>query len=315
LKKLLVLDSHALIHRSFYAVKSNLTLKNGTPINAVFGFARVLLQIIEKMDPDYFVVVKDLPGKTFRHEKFKEYKATRTKAPQELYDQIPVIYELLSAFHLPVLGKVGFEADDIAGTISRYSKIPDDVETFLITGDFDYLQLVNDKTTVIHFKKGFSEVREYDVEGVKKYYDLDISQVLDYKAIVGDSSDNLPGVRGVGPKGAAKLLQKFRTLDGIYEHIEEVQGKQKDLLIEYKDSAYLTRELSKIQCDVDVDFDFEDFKFDLGESLLDIQSIFNEFQFSVLQKKLDYLLRKNANVFGKVFEEKEVSNVSQGSLF
>jgi DNA polymerase-1 len=313
LKKLVVLDSHALIHRSFYAVRE-LNLKDGTPINAVYGFAKVLLQIIEKLDPDYFAVVKDMPGKTFRHEKFAEYKGTRSKAPDELYAQIPLVYELVESFGIPVLGKESFEADDIAGTIAKSKDIPDDIHRYLITGDFDYLQLVDDKTTVIHFKKGFTETKEFSKEKVREYYALDINQILDYKAIVGDSSDNLPGVRGVGPKGATKLLHKYNSLDAIYNHLDEITGKVHELLETYKESAYLTKDLARIKCDVDIELNIDDMKFELAENILDIESTFHRFEFNFLLSKLSRMAKKFVNNgVEELFEEK--TGPSQDSLF
>ena len=315
MKKLLILDSHALIHRSFYAVRE-LSLRDGTPINAVYGFARVLLQIIEKMNPDYFAVVKDMPGKTFRHKQFDGYKATRQKAPQELYDQIPLVYELVSGFHIPVIGLEGFEADDLAGTISKSKNIPNNIHRYLITGDFDYLQLVDDLTTVIHFKKGFTETKTYDQQGVRTYYGLTIDQVLDYKALVGDSSDNLPGVRGVGPKTAQKLISEYKSLDKIYENLDSVSGRAQDLLRENKENAYMTKSLSKIKCDIDIEIDISHMKFDLNESLNDIEKTFQKFEFNLLSAKLDRMMNKNqiTNI-QNIFKEDKKNNPSQGSLF
>jgi len=310
-KRLVVLDSHALIHRSFYGVR-DLTLKNGTPINAVYGFARVLMKIIEKMKPDYFVVAKDMPGKTFRHEEFKEYKATRTKAPQELYDQIPLVYKLVESFHIPIIGIEGFEADDIAGTLSKDKRITNDIKKYLITGDFDYLQLISPSTTIVHFKKGFTETKEYNFSNIEDYLGLRLDQVLDYKGLVGDPSDNLPGVRGVGEKTAKKLLTQFETIDGIYENIEQVKGKVKEYLESYKNEAYLSKKLSKIKCDIDLDFKLDDFKFNIKDAVLDIENIFNEFEFEMLKYQLNRLVSGNSNEIPK--EEKK-NSVKQESLF
>lgn len=250
-EKLVVLDTHALIHRAFYAVK-DLKTRNGVHTNALMGFFRVLIKILETIKPDYFISVIDMPGKTFRHIDFPAYKATRTKAPEELYSQIPLIYELLSTVEIPILGVEGFEADDLAGSISKNKDLDKDIDVILITGDFDYLQLIDAKTKVIHFKKGFSEYLEYNLENTKSIMRITPNQIIDYKSLVGDSSDNLPGVKGIGKVTAIKLINNYDNLDNIYANIDNIEGKVKDYLVIGKDSAYLTKHLSTIKTDIDI---------------------------------------------------------------
>lgn len=315
-KKLIILDSHALIHRAFHGIRE-LNLKDGTPINAVYGFTRILLTMIERENPDYFVVVKDMPGKTFRHERFVEYKATRTKAPDALYSQIPLVYELVSAFNIPILGVPGFEADDIAGTVSKSRKIPDDVKRLLVTGDFDYLQLVDEKTTLVKFVKGFTEVDSFTPERIQAVYGLTPEQIIDLKALKGDSSDNIPGVRGIGEKTALKLLAEFKTLENLYHNLDKVTSASvKELLIKYREDAFLSHELSRINTLVDIDFNLEECKFSLEENVLDISQMFRKFEFFTLENRLEKIIqRKTSKQFMNQSLNDKVKETQQTSLF
>jgi DNA polymerase I len=253
-EKLIIIDGNALIHRSFHALPQTLTTKDGTVVNAVYGFASVLLKALRDFQPDYVALTFDRKEPTFRHKEYKEYKATRTKAPQELYDQIPIIKKLVQAFDIPIYEKAGFEADDLIGTISR--KIDGDTEKIIVTGDMDTLQLINDTTKVYTMSRGIADSILYDETKVRERYGLTVDQLIDYKALRGDPSDNIPGVRGIGDKTAVHLLQNFKNLDGVYKNInsEKIKERIKGLLIDYREDAYLSKKLGTIVTDVDLDF-------------------------------------------------------------
>jgi len=265
-KRLIVIDGNALVHRAYHALPP-LTTKKGELVNAIYGFLLVFLKAIREFQPDFVVATFDLPAPTFRHQKFKEYKATRPKAPDELYKQIPEIKEILRAFNVPIFEKEGFEADDLIGTIARLApkkQIIPEIETIILSGDLDTLQLVNHYTKVYTLRKGMKDTILYDEEAVKERYNLQPSQLIDFKALKGDPSDNIPGVPGVGEKTAIKLLQEFENLENLYKGLKEKSEKAKKLkshlrkvLLEYEDQAFFSKMLAKIKRDVEIDFDFK----------------------------------------------------------
>jgi len=266
-KKLVIIDANAVIHRAFHALPP-LKTKKGELVNAIYGFLLVFFKMINDFKPDYIAAAFDFPAPTFRHKKYKLYKATREKAPQELYDQIPKIKDILKVFKVKVLEKQGFEADDLLGTIAKLAvrkQIYPAVETIILTGDMDALQLVDKNTKVYALKKGVKDAVLYGEEEVKeKYGGLIPSQIVDYKALRGDPSDNIPGVSGVGPKTAIDLIKKFGSLENIYEEIRENTRKIQELkptLIEKlqncRDQAFVSKMLVQINKNVPVDFDFE----------------------------------------------------------
>ena len=213
-KTFLILDGNALLHRAWHAIPP-LTTADGRVVNAVYGFTIVVEKMLSQFKPDYMAVAWDLPGGTFRHAEFAEYKAQREKKAPELYAQIPMIQEVLSAFNIPSLSVPGFEGDDILGTIAdRNQKLG--LKTLIVTGDLDALQLVDGVTHVVFFIKGLSQTTTYDIAAVENRYQLKPTQLIDYKTLIGDNSDNLPGVAGIGEKSALELLQKCGTVDGIF---------------------------------------------------------------------------------------------------
>ncbi len=285
-KKLILIDSNALIHRAFHALPP-LTTKDGKPSGAVYGVALTLLSVFEKFKPDYVVAAFDLRGKTFRHDRFKEYKAKRVKAPDELYEQIPVTRDLMKAFGIPVFEKQGFEADDIIGTISKDKKLDGEIERIIVTGDMDTLQLVDDDTKVFTLRRGIKDTFVYDEKQVRNRFSLGPDQIVDYKALRGDPSDNIPGVAGVGEKTATELLIKFKTLDGVYENVNYIspEGVQKKLKKGKKD-AYLSQELAEIQTDVSVDLNLEKALADEVEGSESLVKFFEEMGFRSLVRRI-----------------------------
>lgn len=256
-KKLILIDGNAIIHRAYHALPP-FTTKKGELVNAVYGFASTLLSVIAEFSPDYVVASFDLAGKTFRHEKFEEYKATRVKGDDELYAQIPRVKEVVKAFNIPIYEMAGYEADDVIGTIAtQIKKFDEKIETIIVTGDMDTLQLVNDSTSVYTMRRGLSDSLMYDDAKVFSRYGLNPDQIIDYKALRGDPSDNIPGVKGIGEKTAVTLLQKYQTLDGVYENIEEIKGAVKDKLVRDKAQAYLSKDLATIALDAPVTLELE----------------------------------------------------------
>jgi DNA polymerase-1 len=256
-KTLILIDSNALVHRAFHALPP-LSKKDGTLTNAVYGYALTLLSVLDKFKPDYIMATFDLKGPTFRHEQYEEYKATRKKAPDELYEQIPMVKELLKAFNIPIYEKQGFEADDIIGTLAKDQTINGGLQKIIVTGDLDTLQLVDEHTKVFTLRKGLNDTVIYDVEQVRARYGLEPSQMIEYKALRGDQSDNIPGVKGIGEKTAVELLLKYHTVDGVYENIEYIASKAvRKKLEEGKEKAYLSRQLATIDTKVPLDFSLE----------------------------------------------------------
>lgn len=265
-EKLMIIDGNALVHRSFHALPPNMTTKDGTIVNAVYGFASFLLKAMRDLRPKYVVLTLDKKGPTFRHEKFKEYKAKRVKAPDELYAQIPLVKKLAEDFNIPVFEKDGFEADDLIGTIvEKVKKENLPVKNVIVTGDKDTLQLVDEDTEVYSMSRGFADSILYNPDMVKEKIGVRPDQVVDYKALRGDPSDNIPGVPGIGDKTALELLRDFDSLDNLYKTLadnpralaEKIKPRTMDLLKTHKDSAYLSRELAEIKRDAPIDFDLE----------------------------------------------------------
>jgi len=221
MKKLILIDANALVHRAFHALPP-LTAPDGLMVNAVYGFTSVLIKAIKDMKPDYIAAAFDLAGPTFRHEEYGEYKAHRQKAPDELYSQIPIIKDVLRAFGVEIFEQQGFEADDLIGSVAEEAKKIKDLQTVILTGDLDTLQLIDDeKVLVLTLRKGVTDTVLYDEKAVKERYGLEPYQVVDFKGLKGDPSDNIPGVPGIGDKTATALLQEYETIENLYKNLDE----------------------------------------------------------------------------------------------
>lgn len=257
----LILDGNALLHRAWHAIPP-LTTEDGRVVNAVYGFAMVIEKMRSELKPDYMAVAWDLPGGTFRHEMYEAYKATREKKAQELYDQIPMIQELLKPYGIPSLSVEGFEGDDILGTVSAMNE-KKGVKTLVVTGDLDSLQLVTEQTEVVFFVKGLSQTKRYTVDAVKERYGLGPEQLIDYKTLVGDTSDNLPGIEGIGEKSAVALLQKYGSVEKIFAALKkgELEAKFAKKFEGQEKTAEQMKKLVTIVRDVKLkDFEINDAK-------------------------------------------------------
>ncbi|MBI4087676.1 MAG: hypothetical protein HY434_02490 [Candidatus Liptonbacteria bacterium] len=221
MKTLFLVDANSIIHRSFHALPP-LTSPDGKPVQAIYGLASILLKLRREEKPDYAAALFDRPEPTFRKEKFEEYKAQRPPAPSELISQIIEAHRLFEAFGIKTFEKPGFEADDLIATLAEKFKRDDDIRVVILTGDMDTLQLVDGERVVVRaFKKGITDTVTYDDNAVRERYGLNPSQIIDYKALVGDPSDNIKGVPGIGPKTAAEILKKFGSVEEAYEKLKE----------------------------------------------------------------------------------------------
>lgn len=256
MEKFLIVDGNSLANRAYYAMPYLSNIK-AEPSGAVFGFANILIKLIVEQKPDYIAVAFDHARKTFRNEIYEAYKGTRKETPPDLIKQFPVIKNMLKLMNIKVLEYEGIEADDIIGTLSTSS----DKENILLSGDRDLLQLVNQNTVVWLTKKGVTEIDVMDEKAIKNKYGFSPKGIIDLKALMGDSSDNIPGVSGVGEKTALSLLDKYSTLDGVYQHIDEITGKLKDKLINDKDNAYLSKTLATIKTDCDIHINFDEYTY------------------------------------------------------
>ena len=282
-QKLVLIDGHALAYRAFYALPDDMATSKGELINAVFGFTSMLLSVLSDEEPSHIAVAFD-KGPTFRHEEYEEYKAHRAKMPDEMRTQMERVRQVVQALDIPIYEQEGFEADDVLGTIARQAK-EKGVDTLIVTGDQDLLQLVDDHTRVLTSRWRFSDTVIYDEEGVREKYGIEPEQLADYKGLIGDKSDNIPGVYGVGEKTATKLLNKYGDLEHIYENLEEVSTRFRNRLEESKEEAFLSRRLATIVRDAPVELALESCRlhtFDREE----VEELFRELEFRTLFKRL-----------------------------
>jgi len=289
-KTLYLIDGHALAYRAYFALiatGSRFHDMDGEPTAAIFGFVNILMSLLERERPDYLAVAFDT-GKTFRNEMYPEYKATREKMPEDLRPQIERIREIVDAFNFPRLEKEGFEADDVLGTVA-WSAAEKGLGAKIITGDRDLLQLVKERVIVNLAGGKFSDARDYYPEDVLEKFGVRPDQIVDYKALIGDPSDNIPGIKGIGPKTAAALLSKYPTLDAVYSNLSEITGRQHSLLSENKEDAYLSYDLALIRTDLSIPFDLDQARTD-NINLEKVVQLFRHMQFRTLTTRLQNLL-------------------------
>ena len=307
MKKLVIIDGKSVFYRGYYAM-GNLSLEDGTPTGGVYGFASLAFEVIRKLKPDYVVVAWDKKGTSTakRSAIYPEYKAGRKKAPDDFYEQIPLLKDFLKTLGWPLFETDGYEADDILGTLAvQANKLG--IEANLITSDLDMLQLIDENTKVFAMKRGFSDIEEFDLEYFENKYGLKQSQFLDLKALQGDSSDNIPGVPGIGPKTATQLLQEFFTLEGIYENLENIKPAWRKKLEAGKDSAFMSKKIAEIFLDAPVELNFED---------ADIRN-FNYEEVLKMLRKLEFnsLVRKIPKEMKTGSEDSKTKNENQIGLF
>lgn len=296
MSKLVLIDGHSILNRAFYGVP-DLTNAAGLHTNAIYGFLNILFKILDEESPDYLTVAFDVKAPTFRHEMFKEYKGTRKPMPEELREQVPVMKEVLQAMGIRIIEQAGYEADDLLGTIAKRAEA-EGIDVSLVSGDRDLLQIATDRIRIRipKTKGGRTEIENYYAADVEAKYQVNPVQFIDLKALMGDTADNIPGVPKVGEKTATDLMVQFGSLDGIYEHIDEVTKKSvKESLIQNKDLAYLSRELATIKLDSPLTYTLEEAR---------VGNFFNEDSY-VLFKKLEF--KNLLNKFEKGVSNEEIS--------
>ena len=280
--RFVLIDAFALIFRAYYALPATLT-KDGHPIQAAYGFTSALLSAIKTLEPEYLAVGMDLPKPTNRHKEYVEYKAHRAPMPEDLSAQMPYVKDILKTMNIPTYAVEGYEGEDVIATIvakikanqlsaisyPQIGNIPNsgkrkaesgkaNLEFIIVTGDLDLLQLVDEQTKVYSMARGINQAAMYDENKVVERYGLTPQEFVDFKALKGDASDNIPGVKGIGEKTACGLIQEYKSLENIYKNIEKISGKIQTLLIDQKEQAFLSQKLSKIQNNVPLEFRLDD---------------------------------------------------------
>ncbi len=294
--RIVLLDSHAILHRAYHAIP-DFSKANGEPTGALYGLVLMLLKINDTLKPDYIIATRDLPGKTVRHESFEAYKATRAEVDEALIKQLIQAPEIFKAFGIPVYEKPGYEADDMLGTIAHETSKRKDLETIIATGDSDTLQLVGPRTRVFMLRTGISDTVLYDEEEVVKKYGFGPEHVVDYKGIVGDTSDNIPGIRGVGAGSASKLIIKYGNLSEIYKAlakkgIEEVaketgvRRQYMDLVANHEKEALFSKELATIHCNLPIGFELPKEHYRMSDHAAGIGAVLEEFEFHSIRQRL-----------------------------
>jgi len=282
--KLVLIDGHALVYRAYFALPSDMATSRGELTNAVFGFASMLINVLRDEKPAYLAVAFDV-GRTFRHEDYEEYKANRAHMPDDLSMQLARIEELLEAFNIPTYRMEGYEADDVLAALARQAK-EQDLEVMIVTGDTDTFQLVDPHVRVMTPRRSFGDTIIYDEERIRERYGLEPGQLIDYKALVGDTSDNVPGVRGVGDKTATRLLQEYGSLEAIYEHLDEISSARfRNALEQGRDLAFMSKHLVTIIEDVPVELELEECRFEELDRER-IAELFRELEFRTLLDRL-----------------------------
>jgi len=320
MSKLVLIDGNAIMHRAYHALPP-LTTKKGEPINAVYGFVSVLLRIIKDLKPTHIAVCFDRPEKTFRKEKYIHYQAQRPEMDEFLSTQITKMHEVLDAFSIPVYEKAGFEADDVIGTLARQTqntksgfKID---EIIIVTGDRDIFQLIDKRIKVYVPVKGLKEGKFYDIDEVRHEFDFNPIQIIDYKALVGDASDNYPGVSGIGPKTARDLIVKYKTVENLFTHLNDLPEGVKNKLKNKKKDALFFKNLATIVTDVPVDIDVKKMgDWDIGSE--DAVRLFMSYGFKtlltrILHNSMEAVSDDGAQI--KKSEDEKNKESEQSSLF
>ncbi|MBA7500335.1 DNA polymerase I [subsurface metagenome] len=283
-KKFILVDGQGLLYRAFYALPQ-LTTTYGQVVNAVYGFTMILIRLLEEEKPEYMVITFDTPVPTFRHKEFKEYKAHRKKMPDELISQIPLIREIINNYNIATCSKEGYEADDVIGTIAKEAE-KRNCNTIIVTGDKDVFQLISSNTKIMTTIKGVTEVKIYDEEGIKKKYGVDPEKIVDILALKGDSSDNIPGVPGIGEKTAAALIKEFGSVENIFSNTDKISRKSLgEQIKKYEGQIKMSKMLATIVREVPIKYDFDSFKVK-QPNYEELWKIFKKLEFKNLLKKI-----------------------------
>lgn len=322
MERLLILDSNSLLNRAFYAIPP-LTNSEGIHTNAVYGFTNMLFKMKEEIKPDYIVAAFDRKAPTFRHKEYEDYKAGRKKMPPELGEQFPLVKEVLNLLAVNIYEIDGFEADDIIGTLAQFAE-KNGIEVFIVTGDRDALQLASDNIKVVITKKGVTETAVYNKEAFIEEFGVTPTQYIDVKGLMGDKSDNIPGVPGVGEKTAFKLISTYGSMEGVLSHIDEISGKKlKENLETYSEQAIFSKKLATITTEVPIEFDLEDIKSQENYNKEELKKLFFKLGMKSLLAKLpgddlegeEEVAKIEINEVTTIEGFKEVLSVKEGIAF
>ncbi len=314
MKRLAIIDGKSVFYRGYYAMP-NLSTADGTPTGGVYGFAVLSLELIKKLNPDYICVAWDKPKTNIRRRLaiYPEYKAGRKPAPADFYAQIPVLHELLDAFGWPLYEFDDYEADDIMATLDAQAEKHGDIETYLITSDLDALQILDQNTYLYALKKGLTNIDKFDIAEFERRYGIRIDQFLDLKSLKGDSSDNIPGVPGVGEKTAVQLLQQFDTLDGVYKNLDQLKESTRKKLELGKESAYMSKKLAQLFTDAPVKLDLS--AMDVNKFNVDkLRLLLEKLEFRSLLNNLPQYIKGDLDKTATQDELKPVREVDQNSI-
>ena len=311
MEKFVLIDGNSIMNRAFYGIMGSkmLTTKDGKYTNAVYGFLAIMFKLLEDVKPKYMAVSFDLKKPTARHKMYEGYKANRKGMPDELAEQMPMIKEILRAMNIDIVEMEGYEADDVLGTLSRYGE-KQGLEVIILSGDRDTFQLATNKVTIRipHTKGGKSETDEYDEKKIKEKYGLKPQQLIEVKGLQGDTSDNIPGVPGIGEKTALKLIQEYGSIDNLYKKIEEgkdnLKGKQREKIIENKELAILSRTLGTINVNVPIKDNLTDFKVEEWDKEK-VLEIFKQLNFNRYIERFNLKGECTSTEKGEIREKKE----------
>ena len=316
MEKLVLIDGNSILNRAFYGIMGNkmLTTKEGTPTNAVYGFLAIMFKILEDIKPEYLVVAFDIKGPTKRHEMYGGYKANRKGMPDELACQMPIIKDILKAMNIDIVEKQGYEGDDILGTLSVFGE-KQGLDVTILSGDRDTFQLATDKVTIRipRTKMGKTEVEDFNRAKVEEIYNLEPKQLIEVKGLQGDTSDNIPGVPGIGEKTALKLIQEYKNIDNLYKLLEEgqaedVKGKTRERILENKDLALLSKELGTINVNAPIDENLEDFKVEEWDKK-EVLRLFKELNFNRYIERFNLVSEENFEL-EEVTEKYEIEEIN-----
>lgn len=292
MKKLVLLDTHALVHRAYHALPKFVSKNTGEPTGALYGLSSMLIRVMRELEPDYFIAAFDLPGPTFRHDVYEAYKATRKEAEEDLIKQLIRAHDIIDAFGLYSYSFPGFEADDVLGAIVEQTKELKDIKTTIVSGDMDILQLVDDDRVVVYtIRKGLEDTVIYNEKMVEDRFGFGPELLIDYKGLRGDASDNIKGVPGIGEKTAGDIIKKFGNLENLYEKLEngEAEGVLRErirkLLLEHKEVALFSKKLATIRLDVPIKFEVP--KTSYKTDMVSVTKLFNELGFQSLVNRLE----------------------------
>lgn len=308
MKKICIVDVSAMFFRAFYAIRP-LTSPQGVPVNALYGYLSMLIKLLKEEKPDYLALCYDLKEPSFRKDLYTEYKSNRTEMPEDLVKQIPYLKKLNQALGFASFEKVGFEADDLVGAISEWS-LNNDLQVYIVSGDKDFAQLVKPNVFLYDTMKN----TKLDSSGVVEKWGVKPQQFCDFLALMGDSSDNVPGVEGIGPKGAQKLINDFGSLDGVYQNLDKIAGKLKDKLVKDKENAYLSQKLVTIETNIPLGLSFENLEIKEFHTE-DLKNVLEELNFKTFQKTLlDINLHPNNSINGQVSAQNNTANVEAAAV-